>query len=388
MSPPAAQGAPSAGPLAGIRIIEVCHVLAGPYCTMVLADLGAEVIQVESGAGDIARRTGSCRVGPHNVYFASLNRNKRSVRIDLASEQGQRALGRLAGEAHGLVTNLRPSAIRKLGLTYEALKRWNERLVCVALTGYGLDSPWAERPAYDYVIQALTGIAALTGDPGEAPVRPGYSLVDNTSGLMAAVGLLSRIIEGNGGQIDLAMFDVMLSQLNYVAAIYLNDGDAPRRFRGGGHAFYVPAQIFATRDGHMVLFIGHDGFWKTFCDEVERPEWLSEKRFATLESRAANREHVIDAVQALLVEQTTDQWTARLAPLGLVVAGVETLEEAVDGELARARAMVVTIPTPQGPLRLVGNPLKMSGVEPAYRLAPLLGEDDDSILGAAAKTTS
>ena len=159
------------GPLAGIRVIEVGHMLMGPYCGMLLADLGAEVIKVEPAAGDIARTIGPNRVGPYNPYFASLNRNKKSVVLDLASPEGQQALGELARGARALVTNLRPSAIRKLGLTFDALSKWNPQIVCVAITGYGLDSPFAERPAYDYVIQAATGIMNLTGDPS-GPRRP------------------------------------------------------------------------------------------------------------------------------------------------------------------------------------------------------------------------
>ena len=184
------------GPLAGIRIIEVGHMLMGPYCGMLLADLGAEVIKVEPESGDIGRSISPHSVGPHNAYFASLNRNKKSVVLNLASAPGQEALGQLIATSRALLTNLRPSAIKKLGLTYEALKRWNPNIVCVALTGYGLDSPFAERPAYDYVIQALTGIMQLTGEPGGPPTKTGYSAVDNSAGIMGAMGLLAKLVEG------------------------------------------------------------------------------------------------------------------------------------------------------------------------------------------------
>ena len=179
--------------------------LAGPYCGLMLADMGAEVIKIETPEGDIGRTVSPHFVGPHNAYFASLNRNKKSVVIDLACDEGQAALGRIARTSHALVTNLRPSAIRKLGLTYDALRRWNERLVCVALTGYGLDGPYADNPAYDYVIQAMTGVMALTGDPEAPPTKAGYSAVDNSAGLVAAVGLLAKIVQGQGGQVAVAM---------------------------------------------------------------------------------------------------------------------------------------------------------------------------------------
>ena len=198
----------------------------------------------------------------------------------------------------------------------------NERLVCVALTGYGLTGPYADRPAYDYVIQALTGIMALTGDPDAPPTKPGYSLVDNSSGIMGAVGLLAKIIEGKGGQVDISLYDVMLSQLNYLAAAYLNAGERPQRHRNGAHPYFVPAQIFASRDGHLALFISHDGFWQRFAEEVERPHWLSDPRFTTMEARNANRDLVITEVAALLQTDTTVRWVQRLSRLGIVVAGI------------------------------------------------------------------
>ncbi|MEG1736081.1 MAG: CoA transferase, partial [Comamonas sp.] len=252
-------------PLAGIRVIEVGHMLAGPYCGLMLADMGAEVIKIETPEGDIARSVSPHFVGPHNAYFASLNRSKKSVVLDLASPRGQEALADLASTSHALVTNLRPSAIRKLGLTYESLRDVNERLVCVALTGYGLNGPYSDNPAYDYVIQALTGVMALTGDPSAPPTKAGYSAVDNSAGLVAAVGLLAKIVQGQGGQVDVAMYDVMLSQLNYLAGAALNAGETIERLADSSHPYVVPAQIFATADGWLTLFITHDKFWEIFC---------------------------------------------------------------------------------------------------------------------------
>ncbi len=194
---------------------------------MLLADLGADVIKIEPIDGDLSRQVGSDYVGEHNVYFASLNRNKRSVHIDLTTEEGQAELGALAETADALLVNLRPSTIRKLGLDYESLRRFNPKIVCVALTGYGLEGPAAEWPAFDYVIQAGVGVAGLTGEPDGPPTLPGYSAVDNSSAIMAALALVAKVHEGKGGQVDVSLFDVMLSQLNYKAAAYLNGGDVP-----------------------------------------------------------------------------------------------------------------------------------------------------------------
>jgi len=275
-----------------------------------------------------------------------------------------------------LITNLRPSAIRKLGLTYDALQKWNPQIVCVAITGYGLDSPFAERPAYDYVIQAATGIMNLTGDPSGPPTKTGYSAVDNSTAVMAAVGLLAKIVEGRGGQVDIAMYDTMLSQLNYIASAWLNAHELPKRYPDSAHPYIVPAQNFRTQDGWLTLFITHDNFWRLFCNEVGRKEWLSDPRYATMMARSANREPLLAELAELLASATTDHWVARLAPLGLVVAPVESLHDALQSAHTQARGMVAEIPTEGGTLRVVGNPIKIAGVTENYAAPPFLGEHD------------
>jgi crotonobetainyl-CoA:carnitine CoA-transferase CaiB-like acyl-CoA transferase len=362
------------GPLAGIRVLEIGHMLAGPYCGLLLADLGAEVIKIEPPEGDIGRRVSPHQVGPHNAYFASLNRGKKSVVLDLASEDGQRDLGRLVASAQALITNLRPSAIRKLGLTYEHLKRYNERIVCVALTGYGLGGTHAERPAYDYVIQALTGVMAMTGDPDAPPTKAGYSAVDNSAGIMAALGLVAKIVEGRGGQVDVAMYDTMLSQLNYLAGASLNAGEPSRRYADSAHPYIVPAQLFKASDGWIVLFITHDEFWRKFCQEVKRPQWVTDDRFATMAARRTHREIVLAALAELLATETAGHWVERLAPLGVVISNVETLEDALASDLARSRTMVVDLPCAEAQLRAVGAAIKCSGVAQHFGAPPLLNE--------------
>jgi len=372
-------------PLAGIRIIEVGHMLAGPYCGLMLADMGAEVIKVETPEGDIARTVSPHFVGPHNAYFASLNRNKKSVVLNLASAQGQQELHELASKAHALVTNLRPSAIRKLGLTYDALRRCNERLVCVALTGYGLEGPFADNPAYDYVIQALTGVMALTGDPTAPPTKAGYSAIDNSAGLVAAIGLLAKIVQGQGGQVDVAMYDVMLSQLNYLAGAALNAGETIERLADSSHPYVVPAQIFATADGWLTLFITHDKFWKIFCEEIGQPQWVEDTRFATMAARRAHRTEVIAAITQVLSQAPASEWVRRLAPLGVVVAEVDTLNRALHGEIAQSRSLVVSLGDGRLPIRAVASPVRFGGFDPSYELPPLLDEHRDELLGKEAE---
>jgi CoA:oxalate CoA-transferase len=370
------------GPLAGITVLEAGHMLAGPYCGMLLADLGAEVIKIEPPEGDIGRRVSPHQVAGHNAYFASLNRSKKSVVLDLASDEGRSALGSLAARAHALVTNLRPAAIRKLGLTYEALKDANPRLVCVALTGYGLEGSHADRPAYDYVIQALTGVMAITGEPGSPPAKTGYSAVDNSAGMMGALGLLAKIVEGKGGQIDLSMHDVMLSQLNYLAGAWLNAGERAERLARSAHPYIVPAQVFETSDGWLVVFISHDEFWRRFCVEVGRPDWLEDARFATMAARRGHREALLGALVPLFKSRSSASWMSRLAPLGVVVAPVETLERALGSDLARARGMVVEIDAGGGTIRAVGNPIRIDGAAQAYNAPPRLGEHNAGLLPA------
>ena len=368
------------GPLSRYRILEIAHMLAGPYCGMLLADLGAEVIKIEPPDGDIGRRVSPHRIGPHNAYFASLNRGKKSIVLDLASTEGRNSLHALAAGSQGLITNLRPAAIKKLGLTYDALKHVNPGIACIALTGYGLEGSHAERPAYDYVIQALTGVMAITGDPGAPPTKTGYSAVDNSAGIMGAFALAAKLAEGHGGQCDISMFDVMLSQLNYLAGAWLNAGERAQRYPRSAHPYVVPAQIFQTADGWVTLFISHDDFWRRFCTEAGKPEWIADARFATMQARRENRAAVIAALEPVLLGGTTAAWVARLAPLGVVVAPIETLEQALASPLAAERDMVISIDTDAGPVRAVGNPVRFAGEKMDYSPPPLLGEHNARLL--------
>ncbi|WP_301119986.1 CaiB/BaiF CoA transferase family protein [Mycolicibacterium fortuitum] len=339
------------GPLAGIRIIEVGVMLAGPYATMMLADLGAEVIKVEPPGGEISRQVS-------DSYFASLNRGKRSICLDLTSDTGQAELAELVADSHALLVNMKPSVIRRLGLTYDNLRRFNPEIVCVAMTGFGLDG--GDDPAFDYVIQAATGVAAMTGDPDAPPTLPGYSSADNSTGLTAALGLLAMIVSGNGGQVDVSLRDVMLSQLNYRASAYLNDGAEPRRHPFGAHSYYVPAQLFPTAEGYLALFITHDGFWKSFAGEA------GIEGFETMAERAGRREEVLEVVTAVLTTDTAAGWESRLKPLGIPAAAVRTLPQALDA----TPEMVVTA----GDFRLVGSPVHVAGYAPDYRPAPEFDE--------------
>jgi len=261
------------------------------------------------------------------------------------------------------------------------LRRYNPTIVCVALTGYGLDGPAAEWPAFDYVIQARVGVAALTGEPGGPPTLPGYSAVDNSAGLTAALGLLAKVHEGKGGQVDVALFDVMLAQLNYKAAAYLNGGERPPRQRLGAHNFYVPAQLFETGDGYLALFVTTDAMWRRLCDGIDRAEWADDPRFATMHARFDNRVELLESLGARLKEESAVEWEERLRPLGLAVGAVTELADALEGDLVRDRGMVVDIQTPDGPLRVLANPIRFSDSDTEYNPPPRLHEHTDALTG-------
>ena len=355
-------------------MIEVGQVLAGPYAGMLLADLGADVIKVEPPSGDISRHVGRVGAGGHTPYFASLNRNKRSVVVDLGTPEGQEQLGKLAAESHGLIVNMKASTIRKLGLDYDAMRRWNERLVCVAITGYGLDGSRADRPAFDYIIQAETGVAAMTGEPGGPPTLAGYSVVDNSVAMLAALGLVSAILRGEGGQLDVSLHDALLSQLNYRAAAVLNEGVEPPRLASGAHSFYTPAQLFATADGHVAVFVSHDDFWQRLAEELGGGELARDTRFATMTDRAAHRDELTAVLDPIWRQRTTSEWVARVSALGVPIGPVASLAEALSGDFVAEREMLVSIATDDGTIRGVGNPIKVAGVETTYAHPPKLGE--------------
>ena len=282
----------NAGPLAGIRILEVGVMLAGPYATMLLADLGAEVIKIEPPDGEISRQLG-------DAYFASLNRNKQSICIDLRSEAGQKQLGELVGEIACAAGQYEAVGDSQAGPHLRrAARQYNEKIVCVALTGFGMDG--GDDPAFDYVIQAGTGVAAMTGDPDGPPTLPGYSAADNSTGLTAALGLVSQIVSGRGGQVEVSLRDAVMSQLNYKASAWLNDGVAPKRHPNGAHSYYVPAQLFPTADGYLAMFITHDAFWRLFATEA------GISGFPTMAERSAQRDEVLAVVDAALATDTRE----------------------------------------------------------------------------------
>ncbi|MET0674995.1 MAG: CoA transferase, partial [Bradyrhizobium sp.] len=340
-----------------------------PYGTMLLADLGAEVIKIENVAigGDPARKTGPYFLGTNDSeYFQAFNINKKSVALDLRSPDGNAALTALARTADALVNNLRGDLPAKLGLDYKTLASVNPKLVCAHVSAYGRDNRRASWPGYDYLMQAESGLMHLTGDPDRPPSRLGApSIIDQTTGLTAAVGLLAAIINarssGKGCDIDTCLLDVALHQLGYVATWYLNEGHTSTRQPRSAHYSVAPVQTFPTADGWLFIMCMTDGFWEKLVKAIDRPDLSSDSRFATQALRQANRDELTEVIDGELKRDTTAAWLKKLNGV-LPVAPVLDLPQALDSPFLQETGMIRTISHPAKPaMRILANPIKVNG---------------------------
>ncbi len=385
-------------PLKGLRIISFEQFGAGPFATMNLADLGAEIIKVEpppgdggDPPGDIARHTGGFPLGENDSqYFQSFNRNKRSLTLDLRKPGAREALHRLVRDADAVLNNLRGDLPARLGIDYPALSAVKPSIVCVHLSGYGRDGERASWPAYDYLAQAEAGFCALTGEPEALPARAGLSVVDFMSGLTAAMALLAGVngarATGRGCDLDVSLYDVAMQTLTYVATWYLNDGfEVPRRPRGG-HPFIVPCEMFPTADGHVFVMCIKPGFWRKFCAIAGVPDLPADPRFKGFDERLANREALMAALDPVMRARTSAAWVAALA--GQVpVAPVLGLGQALDNPYFRARGGVLDLPHPARPdLKVVANAIRLDGQRLPGRAGPGYGADSEAVLTEAGYT--
>jgi crotonobetainyl-CoA:carnitine CoA-transferase CaiB-like acyl-CoA transferase len=375
-------------PLHGLRIVSVEQFGAAPYGTMLLADLGAEVIKVENAAtgGDPARKTGPYMLGPNDSeYFQVFNINKKSVALDLRSEGGKIALIKLIQGADALINNLRGDLPAKMGLDYKSLCSANPALVCVHLSAYGRDNERAAWPGYDYLMQAESGLMHLTGEPDGPPSRIGApSMVDHTTGLTAAVGLLSGIIQarstGKGCDIDTCLLDVALHQLGYVASWYLNEGHVSTRQPRSAHYSVSPVQTFPTADGWIFVMCMTDRFFGELARAISRPDLMTDTRFHTQSSRQANREALTQIIDGELRKETNRYWLGRLSGV-LPVAPVLDLAQALDNPFLRATEMIRDLPHPAKPgMRTLANPIKIDGKRLEQSVCSPLGADNDAYL--------
>ena len=375
-------------PLAGRKVLDLSRVLAGPWCTMVLADLGAEVIKVENPrGGDDTRHWGPPYIGGESAYYLCANRNKASIAVDIATAEGQAIVRELAQDADVVVENYKLGGLAKYGLDYASLAAINPALVYCSISGYGRTSPIAERPGYDYVIQAEGGLMAVTGEVDGQPMKVGVAVADLYTGMAAAQAILAALIardrDGLGQHIDMALYDCQLAMLANVGAAYLASGEEPKRY-GNGHATVVPYQVFDTADGRMVIAVGNDRQFVALCGLAGKPQIAADTRFAKNSGRVENRMALLALLEPLIAARDTGVWLQGLRAAGIPCGEVRPVGAALTAPETLARGMVATVPHPSaGEVQLIASPLKLSGTPVAAPVAPpLLGQDGDAVLAA------
>jgi crotonobetainyl-CoA:carnitine CoA-transferase CaiB-like acyl-CoA transferase len=376
-------------PLSGVRILSLEQFGAGPYGTMFLADLGAEVIKIENPAigGDPARYTGPYLLGEaDSQYFQTWNMNKRSVLLDVKSAAGRAEFLELVRSADAVVNNLRGDLPATLGLDYASLSRVKPEIVCLHISAYGRDNARAAWPGYDYLMQAESGLMHLTGEPEGPPSRFGApSMIDHMTGMTAMVGLLAALLgartTGKGCDVDLSLLDVALHQLGYAAIWYLNEGLRPTRQPRSAHFSVAPVQTLATQDGWLFVMCMTDKFWHAFVDAIGRPHLKVDPRFSNARARFANRDVLTHVLEETLGEQPTRYWLAKLEGT-LPVAPVVDVATALDGEFVAGSGMIRNVTHPEkADLRVLSNPLKLNGERLAQRVCSPLGANNSELLG-------
>src|ERR1700730_16661187 len=378
-----------AGPLKGVKVFDLTRVLAGPTCVQMLGDLGADVIKIEKpGSGDDTRGFAPPFMPDtrESAYFVGVNRNKRSVTLDIAKPEGQAIALKLIAQSDILVENFKVGALAKYGLGYDALHQQFSALIYCSITGFGQTGPYAQRPGYDSLIQAMGGVMSLTGEPDREPQKVGVPLADLFAGLYGCIGILAalrhREATGHGQQIDIGMLDTHVAWLANQGMHYLATGKDPPRL-GNQHPNIVPYQAFPTSDGHVVLSIGNDPTFKRFCENFGLADLPADARFATNAARVANRELVTDTLVPVMKTKTTAEWVERLEALNIGGGPINTLREVFADPQLRARGVVVHMPhaaTPQG-VDVIANPVRLSETPADYRLPPpLLGQHTAAVL--------
>ncbi|HXG50944.1 MAG TPA: CoA transferase [candidate division Zixibacteria bacterium] len=374
------------GALDGVRVLDLSRVLAGPYCTMFLGDMGAEVVKVEQpGAGDDTRGWGPPFAGGESAYFLCVNRNKKSLTLDLKSAEGGELLRRLAERADVLIENFRPGTMDRLGLGEAELRRRNPRLIYASLSGFGADGPMRDWPGYDLIVQAWGGLMSITGAPDGEPLKVGVAIIDLVAGLMlgkaVVAALFAREKIGVGQKIETSLLEAEVASLINAGSNYLIGGQVPARW-GNAHPNIVPYQSFRTADGYLVLGVASEAIWRRFCRALDRPDLADEPRFARNADRVANRQALIEILSEIFLTRTTDAWLELLAGAEVPSAAVQTIDQVFSAPQVLHRGMLVEIDHPTaGKVRMAGVPVKFSGTPASVRLPPpLLGQHTQEVL--------
>lgn len=383
--------------LAGVRVLDLSRVLAGPWCTQTLADLGADVIKIERpGHGDDTRGWGppflrdrEGRETAESSYYLCANRNKRSLEVDIASPAGQALIRRLARDCDVVVENFKVGDMARYGLDAESLRTADPRLIYCSITGYGQHGPYARRPGYDFAVQGLGGLMSVTGErdglPGAGPQKVGVAVADLFTGMYATVAILAalrhRDATGEGQVIDMALLDAQVAMLANLGSQYLVGGSVPERM-GNGHPSIVPYQAFEAADGHVILAVGNDAQFARFCVIAEHPEWRDDPRFARNADRVRNRETLVPLIASVMRNRPRGDWLAALETAGIPCSPVNAIDEVFADPQVRARGLQVAIDHPeQDALPMVASPLRLSATPVRYRSAPpMLGQHTDEVL--------
>lgn len=374
-----------AKPLEGVVVLDLSRVLAAPYTGMILADMGADVIKVERpGKGDDSRAYGPFKNG-ESVYYMSLNRGKRSMTLNMKSEEGKQILKDLVKQADVLVENFRGGTMDKLGLGYDVLKEINPRLIYSACTGFGMTGPYKHDPAYDVIVQGMGGIMSITGQEGGEPTKVGASIGDITAGIFSAVGIMialyNREKTGKGQLVDVSMLDCQVAILENAISRYMNAGVSPKPI-GNRHASITPFQSLKTKDGYVIVAVGNDTLWQKFCGLIERPDLAADPRFTTNPLRTENVKVLGEELNKTFQTKTMDEWLHILKESGVPVGPINDVERVIKDPAVIAREMIVTTHHPiAGDVEMAGVPIKLSGTPGSVDApAPTLGQHTREIL--------
>lgn len=374
------------GPLDGVRVLDLTRVVAGPYCSMFLGDLGAEVVKVEQpGTGDDTRGWGPPFAGGESAYYLCINRNKKSLALDLKSPRAVELLRELAKVADVIIENFRPGTMERLGLSEKELRQLNPRLIYASLTGFGADGPMSDWPGYDLIVQAWGGLMSITGTPDGEPVKVGVAIIDLVAGLMLGkaitAALFAREKIGVGQRIDTSLLEAEVASLINVGSNYLVGGKIPTRW-GNAHPNIVPYQNFKTADGYLVIGVASEVIWKRFCQAIRRVELTDDARFANNSKRVENRTALIALLSEVFLQRNNETWFKSLTEAEVPCAPVQTVDQVFQAPQVLHRDMLLEVEHPTaGTVRMAGIPVKFSVTPASVRLPPpLLGEHNDEIL--------
>ena len=372
-------------PLEGVRILELGQIMAGTYGSQVLSDLGAEVIKVETPEGDLGRIPSVAPYRGWSGLFLTLNRTKQSIVTNLKTEEGRQVFYDLVKVADVVIDNFRPGVLERLKIDYPTLSAINPRIIQCSVTGYGGEGAYANYPAVDIIIQAISGHMGVTGEPGRPPVRVGIPIADMSGGIFSCKGILAALYErertGRGGRVEISMLDAMLNLLGYMGTMWLTNGEVPKP-PGSAHEYTVPWQAFETKDGYIVVATRQENFWQRLCALFGEPELATDPRFATNAARVENRDVLVPRLEALMRTRTTADWLEQMRAADVPCAPVNNVDGAFSEPPVAEREMIVEYDHPDvGRVRLPGNPIKMAGMPGTIsKPAPRLGEHTDEVL--------